>query len=283
MGRQLGAERSVARVAGAASLPRRGVTHAFVLTRGKSSGGLAVIRSHNGASSWEIEHLLAPPDLGELCSELLQRVDSMFAPRRGTNIFLRLLESSPISRDVAGAGFRSYRHEDLYVSDAGAVRPHGASPNITLSSWGGEAGFQLFRLYTAWTPVTVRTADGLTFREWENSLATRWVDVKNTRDIVASKGDLPVGWVRMGESNSRALLARTITAHGHPDAHNALIDAVLEASGGKRGVHFLTPSYQADAARALTERGFRCEATFQDFVCQVGERVMEGAFVPAGL
>ena len=283
IGHRLEADRSVARVVGGASLPRRGITHAFALTRGQSSGGLAVIRSYEGVSSWEIEHLLAPPDGGGLCSELLGQVNRMLAPRRGTSIFLRLLESSPIIRGVAEAGFRSYGYEELYVGEADALRPRVASPNITINSWRGQAAFQLFRLYTAWTPVTIRAADGLTFREWQNSLSTRWVDVRNTTDIVASKGDQPVGWARMGESTSRALLARTITAEGQPDAQEALIDAVLEASGGKRVVHFLAPSYQAGAGRALMERGFRSEAMFQDFVCQVGERVMEGALAPVGL
>ena len=283
LGQDKGVERSVARIVGIASLPRGGATHAFVLTHGNAPGGLVVVRGAKGGSSWEIEHLLIPPDAEELCAELLPQLDKMLRPKRGTSIFLRLSDDSPVSQSVGSAGFRGYAQEELFVRPAGDRAPREISPDIAIRTLSEPADFRLFRLHTAWAPVAMRAADGLTMREWQDSLNTRWIDVRKPTDIIASVKGEHVGWVRFGQVGSNAVIARSVASPERPDAHEALIEAVIQSSGRSRTIQFLTPSYDAAAARALVSRGFRSEATYRSFACQMGQRVLEGAFAPVGL
>ena len=60
LGQDSGVERSVARVIGAASLPRRGATHAFVITHGKSPGALVVVRGTKAAHRGRSNTCLSP-------------------------------------------------------------------------------------------------------------------------------------------------------------------------------------------------------------------------------
>ena len=82
-------------------------------------------------------------------------------------------------------------------------------------------------------------------QEWQNSLATRWIDVRKTTDIIASVNGEQVGWVRFGQVGSNTVIARSVASSARPDAHEALIEAVIQSSGRSRTIQFLTPSYDA--------------------------------------
>ena len=152
--------------------------------------------------------------------------------------------------------------------------------NVSIRVLTEPADFRLFRLHTAWAPVDMRAADGMTVREWQESLATRWIDVRKTTDIVASVNGGQIGWVRFGQVGSNAVIARCAAAPEQPEAIEALIESVIQSSGRSRTIMFLTPTHDAATARALTSRGFRSEATYKSFACQMGQRVFEGALAP---
>ena len=283
LGQDSGAERSVARIMGAASLPRKGETLGLVLKDDTGPRGLAVVRGAKGGSSWEIEHLLAPPEAGNLCADLLPQLGKMLRPKKGTNIFLRAPSESPILESVGSAGFRSFAEEELYARPAGDRAPRETPDNVGTRVLMEPADFRLFRLHTACSPVEMRAADGMTMREWQESLETRWIDVRKTTDIVATVDDAEVGWVRFGQTGSNAVIARCAASPERPEALEALIEAVIQSSGRSRTIRFLTPTHDAATARALTSRGFRSEATYRSFAHQMGQRVLEGAFAPASL
>lgn len=283
LGKDRGVERSVARIVGTASLPRKGETLGLLLKDGGKPGGLAVVRGAQGGSSWEIEHLLVPPDAEGLCAELLPQLDTMLRPKKGTTIFLRVSDDSPILESVSSAGFRGYAEEELYVRPVGDREPREIPADVSITFLTEPADFRLFRLHTSWAPVEMRAADGMTVREWQESLATRWIDVRKTTDIVASVSGGQIGWVRFGQVGSNAVIARCAAAPEQPGAVEALIESVIQSSGRSRTIMFLTPTHDAATARALMSRGFRSEATYKSFACQMGQRVLEGAFAPVGL
>ncbi|MCY4576217.1 MAG: hypothetical protein OXC55_06440 [Chloroflexi bacterium] len=284
VGHEMEVERSVARIVGAASLPRKGETLAVVLKNDDGLGGLAFVRGAKDSSSWEIEHLLIPPDNGDLCAELLPQLSRQLRPKKGTNVFLRLSDDSPIVDSVGSAGFRGYAEEELYVRPAGDRAERGMPEGVSVWELTEPADFRLFRLHTSCSPVEMRAADGMTLREWQESLATRWIDVRKTTDIVAStNGVEQIGWVRFGQVGSNAVIARCAASSEQPEAIEALIESVIQSSGRSRTIQFLTPSYDGATARALLSRGFRSEATYRSFSYQMGQRVLEGAFAPAGL
>lgn len=283
LGKDRGVERSIARIVGTASLPRKGETLGLLLKDGKRPGGLAVVRGAEGGSSWEIEHLLVPPDAEGLCADLLPQLDKMLRPKKGTTIFLRVSGDSPILETVGSAGFRGYAEEELFVRPAGDRAEREIPADVSIRVLTEPADFRLFRLHTSWAPVEMRAADGMTVREWQESLATRWIDVRNTTDIVASVDGGQIGWVRFGQVGSNAVIARCAVAPEQPEAVEALIESVIQSSGRSRTIMFLTPTHDAATARALMSRGFRSEATYKSFACQMGQRVLEGAFAPVGL
>ncbi len=281
VGKQRGVERSIARIVGTASLPRKGETLGLLLKDGTRPGGLAVVRGAEGGSSWEIEHLLVPPDAEGLCADLLPQLNKMLRPKKGTTIFLRVSEDSPILESMGSAGFRGYAEEELFVRPAGERAEREIPADINIRVLTEPADFRLFRLHTSWAPVEMRAADGMTVREWLESLATRWIDVRNTTDVVASENGGQIGWVRFGQVGSSAVIARVAASPGHPKAIEALIESVIQSSGRSRTIMFLTPTHDAATARALMSRGFSSEATYKSFACQMGQRVLEGAFAPA--
>lgn len=283
VGKDRRVERSIARIVGTVSLPRKGETLGLLLKDGKTPGGLAVVRGAEGGSSWEIEHLLVPPNAEGLCENLLPQLDRMLRPKKGTTIFLRVSDDSPILESVGSAGFRGYAEEELYVRPAGDREPREIPADVSVRVLTEPADFRLFRLHTAWAPVEMRAADGMTVREWQESLATRWIDVRNTTDIVASVNGGQIGWVRFGQVGSNAVIARLAAAPEQPEAVEALIESVIQSSSRSRTIMFLTPTHDAATARALASRGFRSEATYKSFACQMGQRVLEGAFAPVGL
>lgn len=283
LGKDSGVERSIARIVGTASLPRKGQTLGLLLKDGKRPGGLAIVRGAEGGSSWEIEHLLVPPDAEGLCADLLPQLDKMLRPKKGTTIFLRVSDDSPILESVGSAGFRGYAEEELFARPAGDRAEREIPADVSIRILTEPADFRLFRLHTSWAPVEMRAADGMTVREWQESLATRWIDVRNTTDMVASVNGGQIGWVRFGQVGSNAVIARLAAAPEQPEAVETLIESVIQSSGRSRTIMFLTPTHDAATARALLSRGFHSEATYRSFACQMGQRVLEGAFAPAGL
>ena len=89
--------------------------------------------------------------------------------------------------------------------------------------------------------------------------------------------------MRFGQVGSNAVIARLAAAPEQPEAIEALIESVIQSSGRSRTIMFLTPTHDAATTRALASRGFRTEATYRSFACQMGQRVLEGAFAPVGL
>ena len=283
LGKERGGQRSVARTIGVASLPRRGDTIGLSLKNGVGARGFAVVRSATEGSWWEIENLLLPPDADDLCLELVPQLDKALRPKRGTTIFVRVPEASPLTQTLGPAGFRPYTHEELFVRPPGDRAPREIPANVEVTILPTAPDFRLFRIHTSALPVEMRVADGITLREWQEALATRWIDVRKTMDIVASSSGAELGWARCGQVSNGAVLARCATAPGHSDAIEALIESVIQASGRSCSIMFLVPEHDAALGRALGLRGFHAETSYRGFALQMGRRVLEGAFAPVGL
>jgi hypothetical protein len=269
------------------AVPRRGMVHTLLLTQGTQVGGLVSMRGHKRLSTWEIEQLLVSRGSEDACLELLARLDALVVQARGLRVFLRLAEDSPVCQAAAEAGYRRYLTEDLYSrpgkqSDTDQTAPLEAWADIQARPQRPEDDYPLFRLYTATTPVAVRAAEGLTFREWQETNTVRWQGTHRVRDTVLAREHKPVGWVRTAVAPSGRLVMSILAEARDSSALEATVKAALRATHGRR-TSALVPGHATSLAERLEEAGFSRTGTYVSMVHQVGERVLEGAFMPAGV
>ena len=258
----------------------------MVVTQGNQNGGMAVLRGQTGFFTWEVDRLLVESSSHDTCAELLARTDSLVVRTRGMRMFLRLTEDSPVISAAAEAGYRKYVTEDLYSLPGNrqrASRTLASAPGIEIRPRRSEDDYPLFRLYTASTPVATRAAEGLTFREWQEATAVRWQGMSRVRDMVVTHDGAPKGWLRTAKGSSGRVLASAIVHPDDLDAVEVVQNTILETARDVGELRILLPAYATMLTGRLEPAGLRHLETYTSLVHQVGERVMEGAFVPAGL
>lgn len=258
----------------------------MVLTQGNQKGGMAVLRGQTGFFTWEIDRLLVESSSHDACAELLARTDSLVIRRHGMRMFLRLAEDSPVFSAATEAGYKKYVTEELYSlrrNSQNASRTLVPAPGIEMRQRRPEDDYPLFRLYTASTPVATRAAEGLTFREWQEATAVRWQGMSRVRDMVVTHDGEPKGWLRTAKGSSGHVLASAIIRPDDLNAAEVVQHTILETARDVGELRILLPTYATMLTDRLKPVGLRHLETYTSLVHQVGERVMEGAFVPAGL
>lgn len=287
--RRLGGAGSPAWALGALAspwLPHRGALHTLVLARGRGVNGLVALRGQRDLAAWEVDHLLLSSSSTDACADLLAWLDALLVQAQGERIFLRLAAESPILDAACQAGYRPYLMERLYhlsVSRSARRLPPPES-GLQVRTRRPEDDYPLFRLYGAATPVSVRTAEGLTFREWQEASIVRWQESPQARDQVVLREGQPVAWARVaaaaaGQTRVIALLADPRDQQAAATALRAALDAL----GPRAACPLLGEHAPAFVGGLLEEAGFVPGRSYISLVHHVGARLMEPAFMPAGV
>ena len=258
----------------------------MLLTQGRRDGGMTVLRGQSSFSTWEIDQLLVEPASHDMCAELLARADALVPPIKGLRMFLRLTDDSPVAQASAEAGYRRYLTEDVLGApadlDTSRALRFRLAPDLDVRSRRQEDDYPLFRLYTAATPVPVRALEGLTFREWQEATAVRWQGTSRLHDVVMAQEGRLVGWLRTATTSSGHVLASMFWHPDVPDAADAITREALTVTRETHRLRLLIPTHDTALTDRFEEAGFGRIATYTSLVHQGGERLLEGAFVPAG-
>ncbi len=234
-------------------------------------------------ATWEVDQLLVGTEARHTSAELLARADVLLVRSGAERVILRLAEDDDAVGTANEAGYRSYKEESVFHTSS--ARIPGRSPSLPIDvaahSKRPEDEYPLFRLYTAANPVSVRTAEGLTFREWNETTAVRSQGIRKLRDTVFEAGGQPVAWLRTGVGSSGQNLVHAVF---HPDRRIELIEPVLSlalvAAKGKP-LAAVVPSDDDVVGNMVEGAGLRYQGRFLNLIHHIRDRATEHTFMPA--
>lgn len=237
---------------------------ALAWRRDGQSAGIAAARPRSGPQSWEITHLLLASDEDAECADLLDELCWVAVRKGGERVIVRLQEGDPITDVARRCGFVPSTREVLYVGRHG-TRPSRRS--LPVREKRAEDDYNLFRLYTACTPVETRAALAMTFGQWSSS---RERSRGRSRELVLDRNGQLKGWVKAVRRFGVGQLAMMV----HPDEEvslSGLLDHGLSHLTG--AVYCLVPEYQALLGRLLEQKGYRANSDYVTLVRSMAARL----------
>ncbi len=248
------------------ALSKSGRVLAMAQTDGLRIASLAVATQKSGPTSWELSRLQARDGYQDTVSDLVNAVTGAAFLRGATQISARTIATDAVGEELRRAGLFPSRSEALYrARGTGPSRgpqilgmPIGTRPTAAADEHG------LFRLYSAATPSEVRALEGMTLDQWAASkwaCSSRFVTVS---EYVLEAESVIVGWLRivnrrLGTADLTVMLS---PERSYEDAA-ALLKLGLSRVPEGRSANLLVPGYEAAAARAAADEGFKIEANLQ--------------------
>lgn len=233
--------------------------------------GLVCIRTCSGPGAWEISRLLLAPGHGESCIGLLEGAGTGGEVGPG-RLFLRLDSNRPAVEMSRRAGFTQYLTEFLYRLERGSPGTR-RDVAVSMRPKSGADDYKIFRLYSSTVPLPVRTVEGMTYQEWQESRDRGAARVS----VVEEGGDVKAAVrIRREGMAGQFDIVGDLAALGAED----LVDCSLSLLHGASPISCLVPEFQDSLARVLEGRGFRPAAEYSCLSRQLAERVREPQLVP---
>lgn len=244
------------------------------LNRGRILGVISA-KSCFGSTSWQIDYLRVSDE--QCCLALVDKV-SAFAVEHGVKkLLLRLPQDSPLVEGVKRSGFLAYSTDYLYRYRGEAEPKIGELPNF-LRPRSSNDDYRLFELYSAAVPAPVRTAEGMTFEEWQES-RDRGSWLQRRREFVWEKQGSLVGWLRI--SAARGMGYFEIMLHPAEGEKLAwLVNHALVSLDGKSPLFCFASAFQGQLSRLLLTMDFEEVAQYCALVKELALRVREPSFMP---
>ena len=231
---------------------------------------LAVLRTRCGPKAWEVAHLFAADGRDDDVASVLQQAASFASKKRGERLFLRLPYESGAQLIAQSTGFREAFTEDVYR----LPRPMSGdlhAPSLNVRPPLPSDTYGIFRLYSAVSSSSTRSAVGLTLDQWQDACERPRGDV---REYVWEHNQHVAAWVRLAHRGG----SLTVDAMLHPDekqmAH-ALVMIVARLAWGHKESSWVVPSAQPGIAEALRQRGWRRTQTYTMLVRPLAAHVEE--------
>jgi hypothetical protein len=208
-------------------------------------------------------------------AELLEQVSVAAGGHGARRVFLRLASDSSLVKAAVNAGYVAAWEETLYTHQGPAQKAASKAGGIVRRRQPTD-DLALFRLFCSTTPVTVRSAIGMTLEEWRDADeldphgAEAWVHVSPDGNVTGAAKR----W-RAGGSG-----CASIQADG--EALPVLLRRVLP-SQPKRCLHILAADYQEHLRNELETSGFAPVGAYVVLVKSVAAPVREVGFVPASV
>ena len=255
-------------------LPRRRYTWVWP-DRGRILG-LVSAKACSGAAAWQIDNLRVGDE--ERCFALLDKV-SAFAVEQGVKkLFLRLPSESPLMEVAMRCSFSTYSTDYLYRYIGQGAPRVGESPYL-LRPKSSDDDYRLFELYSAAVPALVRTAEGMTFEEWQESRdRVSWP--QRHREYVWEKEGRLMAWLRISAAGGVGCFEVMF----HPleqEGLERLVNSALVSLNGKSSLFGIVSGFQGQLRNLLPRLEFEEVAQFHALVKGLAIRVWEPSFMPA--
>lgn len=237
--------------------------------------GVAEGQPMAGPRAWSLRRLWADPEAHWPVAELLEQVSAAAGGHGARRVFLRLASDSSLVKAAVNAGYVAAREETLYTHQGPAQRSAPTAEGIVRRRQPAD-DLALFRLFCSTTPVTVRSAMGMTLEEWRDAneldpqRAEAWVNVS------------PDGSVTGAAERWQAGTSGCASIQAKDEALPVLLRRVLP-SQPKRCLHILAAGYQEHLRSELETSGFAPVREYVVLVKSVAAPVREVGFVPASV
>lgn len=240
--------------------------------------GVVSVRSCSSPAAWQIDYLQVSDE--ERCLSLLERMSAFAAEQGVKRIFLRLPSGSPLMEGARRAGFSCYTKDYIYRYDRGVgQRAVESLAPYVLRPRASDDEYRLFELYSAAVPASVRTAEGITLNEWQES-RDRGSWLERHREFVLQKQGRLVGWLRINAARGMGCFEILF----HPQEQEGLewlVNRGLMCLDGKSPIFCIVSAFQGQL-RALLERlGFQEVAEYSTLLKEIALKVREPSFAPA--
>lgn len=255
-------------------LPRRRYTWVWS-NRGRILGVVSA-KSCSGATSWQIDYLRVDDE--QRCLALLDTVSACAVEQRVKKLFLRLPSDSPLIEVAMRSGFSSYSADYLYRYTGQGVPKVAESPHF-LRPRSSNDDYRLFELYSAAVPASVRTAEGMTFEEWQES-RDRGSWPQRPREYVWEKEGRLMGWLRISAAGGMGCFEVMF----HPlvqEGLEYLVNSALISLNSKSSLFGIVSGFQGQLRSLLPTLEFEEVAQYHALVQELALRVREPAFMPA--
>lgn len=224
---------------------------AWVSLRRQRLQGLVGARQRGGNEAWEIDYLLdATKDLGQTAG-LLEYAVAQAGKEGAQKLFLRLPSDSSLLQPAIQTGFVAYQEETLYLREAGAGDTS-APDGLRIAT--AADSYQLFRLYCAAIPESVRRFEAASFDEWHAAQERRWY--KNGPHLVVERDGGLHAAVRACRLPQGLMLDLLLGAGATEDAAGLVAAAVAAADSSGEPVLVLLPQAAEATARVLQNARF---------------------------
>jgi len=205
---------------------------------------------------------------------------SAIATNQGVRkLFLRFPSDSPLIDGAMRAGFSSYTTEHMYrySGEGGQMAAEAPEPYVLRPKASGDE-YMLFDLHSAALPLPVRTAEGMTMGEWQESRGRGfWLEQRH--EFVLEKQGSLVAWLRVNAS----LRVGSFTIMFHrldDDGLEWLVNYGLMCLNGKSPIVCVASAYQERLLRLLEETEFEKAAQSIKMVKELAIRIKEPSFMP---
>ena len=252
--------------------------HTWIATDDGRIQGLISARQRQGHAAWEVNHLFLAEDgpCEDTCLALLEHVAA--APEAQVEkVFLRLTQESPLVDIARRAGYYPYLTEILYTWQQAHPSPSllPTYPNLRRRASADDP--ELFRLYQAAVPETVRRAEAMTYREWRES---REATQRGKKEFVWLREGSITGWLRLTSSGGTGQL--DLLAHPQEEEGlDRMLEYGLASLSASATLLCLAAQGQETLRRQLELAGFIPSATYIAFVKQRAVRLPQRGLVPA--
>jgi len=267
-------------------LPSRGMRHTWVSGEGGRLSGVVSVRPCAAPTAWQVDYLQASDE--EHCIALLDMVSAAAAKLEVRKLFLRLPTTSPLIDGARRAGFSCYTKDYLYryggereQRAAEAPEPYLLRPKSRSDEYG------LFNLYNAAVPLPVRTAEGMTLGEWQESRDQGSWLVQHKEFVLLlrshpspppNEGSL-VGWLRVNAARGTGCF--DIMFHQlEEQGLEWLVNYGLMCLDGKSPIFCVVSAFQGRLKGLLEGSGFEQVAEYDALMTEFAVRVSEPEVVP---
>jgi len=258
-------------------LPFKGRRRTWVTDEDGRINSLISVKSNKESKIWYVDYLQASDEKN--CYALLEYVGTSAARRGVRKLFINLSVNSAMIDVAKRAGFSSYNTYYIYKYGTKSVPRPMPTPEqyaIRILSKGEEVS--LYTLYHASAPLAVRSAEGLTFEEWQDRAGCcSWFE-RRTEFLVYRGGTLE-GYLRIsfsGRTGCFEIIFRQIEGVGL----EWLVNHALNYMGGKTQIFSIVSVAQWQLRGMLENSQFEQVAKFETMLRENVIRVEEPQFMP---
>jgi hypothetical protein len=234
---------------------------ALAMVSGLHLLAVSVVRPRQGPRAWEVARLYVSSKGEEGSDALLEECAVSVGKQGGERLFLRVEDGSPMETAARHTGFVAGPQEEVYVP-GGEASAEDRFAMLQMRPMQSADLHDVFRLYNASVPASIRSAYALTMDQWQD--ARERTEGGADEFVWEREGHLR-GWVRVVYEGERP----TIDAMLHPDesaAARLLCGEALRLCDRDKQPGWVVQEHQLDLLRALEQNGWTSKRAYRLFI-----------------